>query len=456
MAKRAGPAPARRADRPHGGGWAPWPGVGDLQPHGRWPPRGRFRRPRSSGPLRRGRDDRLAGGVAAGVAARTGFDVTVVRTVFVLAALVSGFGAAVYVAAWLFVPAAGAERNIASRAVTDRRGIALAAGLGSLLVVVLLIASALGADWLGRLAWPLVISVAGLVLLWRNAPADEQATMRRLAEPLLGLAEGRRRSGTVARVLVSGLMLFAGVFILLSVPRSGALLRPLGGLLLVTSAIVVVLGPWWLRIVRDLVAERQGRVRAEERADIAARVHDSVLQTLALIQRRAHDPQQVIQLARAQERELRSWLFGGRAPGSMDDSGLTLAAGVRLIQQEVEARHGIAVEAVTVGDCDLDEDMSALLAAAREATVNAVKWSGADVVSLFAEVEPARVSVFVRDRGQGFDPAAVPSDRKGLAESVRARMARRGGSAAIRSVRGEGTEVSLTMPRAAGTRQSRA
>ncbi len=414
MVKRAGPAPAGRAGRPQRGGW---------------------------------------GGVAAGVAARTGFDVTVVRTVFVLAALVSGFGTAVYVVAWLFVPAAGAERNIASTAVTDRRGITLVAGLGSLLVVVLLIASALGADWLGSLAWPLVISVAGLVLLWRNAPADEQATMRRLAEPLLGLAEGRRRSGTVTRMLVSGLLLFTGLLILLSVPRSGALLRPLGGLLLVIAAIVVVLGPWWLRIVRDLVAERQGRVRAEERADIAARVHDSVLQTLALIQRRAHEPQQVIQLARAQERELRSWLFGGRAPGSMDERGLTLAAGVRLLQEEVEARHGIAVEAVTVGDCDLDEDMSALLAAAREATVNAVKWSGADVVSLFAEVEPARVSVFVRDRGQGFDPAAVPDDRKGLAESVRARMARRGGSAAIRSVRGEGTEVSLTMPRATGTRQ---
>jgi len=424
-----------------------------VQPDGRLPARGRFRRPRGSGPLRRGRDGRLAGGVAAGVAARTGFDVTAVRTVFVLAALASGFGAAVYVLAWLFVPAAGAERSIASTAITDRRGIALAAGLGSLLVVVLMIASAIGADWLGSVAWPLVISVAGIVLLWRNAPADEQATMRRLAEPLLGLAEGRRRSRTVARMLVAGLLLVAGVFILLSVPRSGALLRPLGGLLLVIAATVVVLGPWWLRIVRDLVAERQGRVRAEERADIAARVHDSVLQTLALIQRRAHEPQQVIQLARAQERELRSWLFGGRAPGSMDERGLTLAAGVRLIQQEVEAQHGIAVEAVTVGDCDLDEDMSALLAAAREATVNAVKWSGAEVVSLFAEVEPARVSVFVRDRGQGFDPAAVPDDRKGLAESVRARMARRGGSAAIRSVRGEGTEVSLTMPRAAGTRQ---
>jgi signal transduction histidine kinase len=176
-------------------------------------------------------------------------------------------------------------------------------------------------------------------------------------------------------------------------------------------------------------------------------VHDSVLQTLALIQRRADQPQQVVALARAQERELRSWLFGGRPPGSIDEAAMTLAGGVRQIQQEVEAQHGVAVEVVLVGDCPLDDDLAALLAAAREATVNAVKWSGAGVVSIFAEVEPGEVSVFIRDRGRGFDPAAVPADRKGLAESVRARMARRGGSATIRSTPGEGTEVSLTMPR---------
>jgi signal transduction histidine kinase len=223
------------------------------------------------------------------------------------------------------------------------------------------------------------------------------------------------------------------------------------GVVLVIAAIAVVLGPWWLGIARDLVAERRARIRAEERADMAARVHDSVLQTLAMIQRRADQPQQVIQLARAQERELRAWLFDGRAPGSLDE--MTLAAGVRQIQQEVEAQHGVPVEAITVGDCELDDDLSALLAAAREATVNAAKWSGAEVVSVFAEVEPDSVSVYVRDRGRGFDPAAVPGDRKGLAESIHARMARRGGSATVRSSPGQGTEVSLTIPRRAGERQ---
>lgn len=415
---------------------------------GRW-----TRGPNGGGPLRRRLAGRLVGGVAAGLAARTGFEVTVVRTVFVLAGVASGFGVAAYVVAWLLVPAVGDNGNIAGKALTDRRGMALAAGVGSLLAALLLIVSLLGASWLGSVAWPQVISVAGIVLLWRNASADEQATMRRLSEPLLGLTADTRRSRTVLRALIASLLLAGGLIALLSGHASYALLRPLGGLALVIAAIVVVLGPWWLRIARDLVEERQARVRAEERADMAARVHDSVLQTLALIQRRADQPQQIIQLARAQERELRSWLFEGREPGSIDRQAMTFASGVRLIQQEIEAQHGVSIEAVTVGDCELDDDLGALLAAAREATVNAAKWSGAPVVSLFAEVEPAQVSFFVRDRGRGFDPAAVAGDRKGLAESIHARMARRRGSAIVRSVPGEGTEVSLTMHRAAGERQ---
>jgi signal transduction histidine kinase len=270
---------------------------------------------------------------------------------------------------------------------------------------------------------------------------------------VLGLAEGGRRSHSLLRIAAAVLLLVVGLGLLLAGRTPHALLQPVAGVVLVMAAIVVGLGPWWLRIARDLVMERQARARAEERADMAARVHDSVLQTLALIQRRADQPQQVIQLARAQERELRSWLFDGPPPGSVAGQAMTLAAGVRLIQQEVEAQHEIAVEAVTVGDCELDDDLSALLAAAREATVNAAKWSGAPVVSLFAEVEPTEVVLFVRDRGRGFDPETVPGDRKGLAESIHARITRRGGSATIRSAPGEGTEVSLVMPRAAGRRQ---
>jgi signal transduction histidine kinase len=389
--------------------------------------------------------------VAAGLAARTGLDVTAIRVLFVIATVAGGFGLAAYVLAWLLLPAVGEDTNIASRAVADRRGITLAAGLGSLLIALLIIGSLLGVGWFGTIAWPLVISTVGIVLIWRNASPGEQETLRRLAEPLMVPGGDTRGRWTLWRAGIALVLLIWGLGTLLH--ASHAVLRPLSGVALVVAAIVVALGPWWLRIARDLVAERQARARAEERSDLAARVHDSVLQTLALIQLRANEPQQVIQLARAQERELRSWLFEGRPPGLPAEDGMTLAAGVRLIQQEVEEQHRVPVEAVTVGDCELDGDLSALLAAAREATVNAAKWSGAPVVSLFAEVEPTQVSVYVRDRGRGFDPAAVPADRKGLAESVRARMARRGGSATVRSAVGRGTEVSLAMPRPAGQRQ---
>jgi len=457
--ERSGTAPPGLADR-QGDPWRPRAeGNGAVPAESRWRPWHRWRdrqwvgRPHSNGPLRRAREDRLVAGVAAGVAARTGIDVTLVRLAFVVTALLGGFGAAAYVVAWLLLPADGADGSIAGKALNDRRGLALAAGLGSLLVIVLIIASALGARWLNSLAWALVVSVVGITLIWRNAPADERAVLRRLAEPVLGLtgANGRRRP--LLRIAAAALLLIIGLAGLLSGRSAHALLQPLAGLLLLIIAIVIMLGPWWLRIARDLVLERQARVRAEERADMAAHLHDSVLQTLALIQRRADQPQQVIQLARAQERELRSWLFDGLAPGSVNGEGMSLAGGVRLIQQEVEAQHGITVETVTVGDCELDDGLNALLAAAREATVNAAKWSGAPAVALFAEVEPAEVVLFVRDRGRGFDPDAVPGDRKGLAESIHARVTRHGGSAAVRSVPGEGTEVSLTMPRDAGKRQ---
>ena len=438
-------------------GWAP-PGHAARTEDGQWPGRRHFGRgPRRWGhwhqgePLRRAREDRLVGGVAAGLAARMGRDVTTVRIIFVVAAVLSGgFIAAAYVVAWMLIPMEGAAGNIAGKAMTDRRGLALAAGYGSLLIILRILFSVFSVGWLSSFIWPVAIAGAGLILIWRNAGQDEQAMVQNLVQPVAGLTAKSRRTGFIIRLTVAVILLAGGLATLQRAHENIALLKPLAGVALLISAIVVLLGPWWLRIARDLVVERQARVRAEERADIATRVHDSVLQTLALIQRRADQPQQVIALARAQERELRSWLFDGRPPGSIDGQARTLASGIRLIQREVEALHGVAVEAVTVGDCALDDDLAAMLAAAREATVNSVKWSGAPVVSLFAEVEPAEVSVFVRDRGKGFDPAAVPADRKGLAESVRARMARHGGTANVRSAPGEGTEVSLSMKSPAG------
>jgi signal transduction histidine kinase len=394
-----------------------------------------------NGQLRRDPTQRIAGGVAAGLAAWKGYNVTTVRIVFVLIALVtSGTGVALYVAAWLFLPAADQDVSIAAKARTDSKGIALAAGLAVLLTLFLLVAGVFNDGWLAGWAWPQVFSVAGLTLIWRNSSAEEQSSLKRMVEPLEAAAGGASGSKlSVARIVLAGVLLITGVTWLITDKKEIALLRPLGAVALVIAAIVLLLGPWWLRIGRDLVEERQANVRLEERAEVASRVHDSVLQTLALIQRQADDPQKVIALARIQERELRDVLFGGKAAG-------TFAGALRDVQQDIEARYGVQVEMVTVGDCSVTEPVAALVAAAREATVNAAKWSGVTVISLFAEVEADVASVVVRDRGKGFDPSAVPADRKGVSESIRGRMARFGGTAVITSEVGEGTKVTLTMP----------
>jgi signal transduction histidine kinase/phage shock protein PspC (stress-responsive transcriptional regulator) len=430
-------------------GRPPWHDQDQRQgpplPHELW--QRRWRRHRGDGgPLRRDQVDRLAGGVAAGLATWRGFSPTTVRIVLVIVALITrGWAVPFYLAAWLIIPGKDNGESIGNRARHDTRGVAFAVAFASLLAFFLFVASVLNDTLITEYGWPQVGSVAALTIIWRNAPDDERASMRRLIQPLEGISGAAQNSGSKLRIAVAAVLLVIGVGWLASSHAQLALLSPLSGVLFVTAGIVVLLGPWWLRIARDLVLERQARARAEERADIAARVHDSVLQTLALIQRRADDPQAVVQLARSQERELRSWLFEGRAPGDSDVT--SVAAGVKEIQGDVEARHGVPVEVVTVGDCPLDEHLNALLGAAREATVNAAKWSGAPVISLFAEVEPDKVTMTVRDRGKGFDPAAVSADRKGLAESVHGRMTRHGGEAAVQSAPGEGTKVTLSMPR---------
>ncbi|MBO0820507.1 MAG: PspC domain-containing protein [Nocardiopsaceae bacterium] len=422
--------------------------------HGRWD-----RRRWPGGPLRRDMDNRLAGGLVAGIAAKTGRGdhVTAFRVVLAFITLISGgWTIPIYMLGWLLVPAGDTGENIGGRARHDSRGIALALGLMSLLAVILLLLGTVNTGPLESWGWNQLISVGCLALIWRNASPGEQETMRRLIEPLGGVsASGGDVKGTtkgtsttkritVLRIVLGIAALGGGLGSLLTARESLALLRPLGGVVAVAAGLVLLLGPWWFRIARDLVLERQARARAEERAEVAARVHDSVLQTLALIQRRSDDPAAVVALARAQERELRSWLFEGRAPGSAVSS--TLAGGIREIQQDAESRHGVPVEVVTVGDRPLSPDVEALLAAAREAVVNAAKWSGAPVISLFAEADAEMVEIVVRDRGKGFDPDAVQADRKGLAESVRGRMARHGGTAAVQSAPGEGTKVTLTIP----------
>jgi signal transduction histidine kinase len=258
----------------------------------------------------------------------------------------------------------------------------------------------------------------------------------------------RRAWPTAVRCTAGLLLVLAGLGGLAAVANpSGTAALALLGAVAVLAGCCILFGPWWLRLLRQVTEERRERVRAEERADMAAHVHDSVLQTLTLIRKAAGDPGEVTRLARGQERELRAWLFEGRPPGALATDQGQLAQAMAVLEREVEASHDVVVESVVVGDCPVDDGLRALLAAGREALVNAAQWSGASSVSVFVEVAPTTVSLFVRDRGVGFDVAAVPADRMGIAHSIRERVERHGGGARIRSVAGQGTEVELVMPR---------
>jgi signal transduction histidine kinase len=243
------------------------------------------------------------------------------------------------------------------------------------------------------------------------------------------------------RILVGAALVVGGGLVFLWLNDA---LQPARDVLLAVVVVLVaatlILAPWWLRLVRGLSAERTERIRSQERAEVAAHLHDSVLQTLALMQKRVDDPREVAALARRQERELRAWLNGRRASGEQ-----TVALALESAAAEVEEAHGVPIEVVAVGDAPLDERAEALVAAAREAMVNAAKFAGP--VALYAEVDAERIEVFVRDRGPGFDPAAVPADRRGVSESIVGRMERHGGRAVVNTAPGEGTEIELVISR---------
>jgi signal transduction histidine kinase len=280
----------------------------------------------------------------------------------------------------------------------------------------------------------------GLALIWRQADAEERASLTGLASHF----DLRTRRMSLLRMVAGVFLVISGVGVFLA--TQGAFEAVRQGLLAtvgIVTGLVLVFGPWWWRLGKDLADERRSRIRADERAEVGAHLHDSVLQTLALIQRNAGDPKSVVSLARRQERELRSWLHG-EPMRPLSDS---LSAAIEQLSSEVEELHGVAVDEVTVGDCPLDERLQALVGATREALVNAARWSGASTLAVYAEAEDDLVSVFVRDRGKGFDPAAVGEGHHGISDSIVGRMARHGGTATITSVSGEGTEVELVMRR---------
>jgi signal transduction histidine kinase len=343
---------------------------------------------------------------------------------------------------------------MATPASSPRGGLRIALGTGLLVASGLLVARAAG-PWPGdAIVWPLCAAVLGGLLIWRQPrPAvprgrpDSWAAHRQdepaaaVEAPALLRTVGRpqlSRSGLGAAIVLGAALAFLWA--------NGAL-RPAGEVVLATLvalvALALVFAPSWRHLVRNLAAERAERVRSQERADLAAHLHDSVLQTLALIQRSVDDPREIGLLARRQERELRAWLVGRSSPAGGD----RLIASLEAAAAEVEAATGGSVEVVGVGDSALDERTAATVSAAREAMLNAAKFGGGGPVSVYAESSEDRIHVFVRDRGPGFDPATIPPERRGVRDSIIGRMARAGGRAIVRASPGSGTEIEITIER---------
>ena len=388
--------------------------------------------------LFRSRHHRIVAGVAGGLGERLGIDPVLVRIGFVFLSLNAGAGLLAYVVLWAFVPEA--SRPEAVRPPTSRRSVG-----GALMVAgVMVLLRELGL-WVGDvLATSVSLGAIGIAVVWLRSDAAERDRLRDLAgripsNPIDALAVGR---GGKARLALGALFVVAGVATLIL--RTNALNAAPGVVFAVAVTIVglgVFAGPWAWRLARQLSDERRERIRQEERAEMAAHLHDSVLQTLALIQR-TDQAKEMVALARNQERELRAWLNG-----SMMRGGDTIAGAVEQVAAAVELQFQVPVEVVTVGDAPLDERLGSIIEASREATVNAAKHSGAARISVYLEVEPTTVTAFVRDEGEGFDPDGVASDRRGIAESIRGRMERSGGSATIHSAPGKGTEIQLSIPR---------
>jgi signal transduction histidine kinase len=403
----------------------------------------------SLGALRRDREQGWLGGVCAGIARRYGLDPALVRLAFVIATAAGGVGIALYLLGWLVIPAGDAPRR--RRLPTGRGAVEVALGTGLLLLSILLTFRALGIWFSDAIVWPLVLIASGAALIWRGSAAVKSeppptgvpgASANRPAEQAAPDAvPPARTAAAVSRTGIGVALVIAAGFAFLQATHALSAARDV---VLALIAAIVVLGvifaPWVLRLVRSLTEERSERIRSQERAEVAAHLHDSVLQTLALVQR-SDDPQQVAALARRQERELRAWLADRPAPGQ----AARLTPALEAAAVEVEDNHGVPVEVVVVGDRDLDPAVEAVVAAAREAMTNAAKFGGGSTVDVYAESTPARLQVFVRDRGPGFDPASVPADRRGVRESIVGRMERHGGRARITSSPTGGTEVELVL-----------
>ena len=371
-------------------------------------------------------DERLLGGVASGIAAEVGVEPLWIRLAFIGLFALGGWGALLYLACLggialaTYNDAGPTAAPVAKGRSARHRFAGLALVVGGLA----LFFSGIGGLPIS-IIWPVGVIGAGIVVALRRA------------EPGIHISQ-------IGGALVAAV----GVFALVQALDIGPSVSPAVVAAVAAGGLFVLSSPWWWRLVTDLDAERQARIRSDERADVAAHLHDSVLQTLTLIQNGLNegtaDPQHMAALARQQERELRNWLDPDRA----DRGGGSVRGRLDQIASEVESLYGTPVEVVCVGDVLVDETIEVLLAAGREATMNAAKHSGAPRIDLYAEIQAERIELFVRDTGKGFDLDSVNPDRRGLSHSVTARMERVGGTAVIHTAIGEGTEVELSLVRA--------
>jgi signal transduction histidine kinase/phage shock protein PspC (stress-responsive transcriptional regulator) len=393
----------------------------------------------------------MLGGVCTGLARHLGLPVIVIRAAFVALLIFQFLGVIAYGALWLLLPpepitAAPGIEAASRKGLRDQTRPKRRLDWGML---VALIAFGSGLLWLvqssgfgisQQLFWPVAFACAGAALVWRQADSEQQKKWRAEAGGRVWLAPFVARGGWPALIrVIVGLGLVGAAFgiVIAQEGHIDQLPEVIAMTTLALAGLAVVMAPWLHRSRTALNQARADKVRADARADMAAHLHDSVLQTLAMIQRQADDPKAVQQLARRQERELRTWLYGEQL------SEATLKAALIAAAAEVEDERGVPVEVVVVGDCETSDAVRALVKAAREAMVNAAKHSGAEQIDVYAEVDEEHIEVFVRDRGSGFDLKAVGDDRMGVKGSILDRMERHGGKATVRSSPGEGTEVRL-------------
>ncbi len=393
--------------------------------------------------------DRWLGGVCGGLAEHFGVPSWAVRVGFLVATLVGGLGILAYALMWVFLPL-DPERRPApqgSRRPGSDWDLTGVLGVLSLALGVLLALAALGLPIRFSVWGPILILGAGVAVLWRQGDDLTHATSRSGGnDDARGGTALTDRQGWVRVMSGLGLVLVGLVAVIGPLVNLVTLGWTLAAVAAVLAGVVIIALPWLSTWLRELDAQRYEAARAQERAAMAARVHDSVLQTLTLIQRRADDPTEVARLARTEERALRSWLYAPVGPAG------SLGAALAEVVLSTETDYDTRIELVTVGDATLDPRLDALVAATREAVVNAAKHAHAPV-TVYVEVDDGQVEINVRDRGQGFDPDAVPADRHGIRSSIRARMSAVDGSATVRSDPGAGTEVRLILPRRLEVRQ---